>query len=135
MKPRPLIKWKSFWLGILVLGFLGWGWNRSVSDGEKVYWSSSGGTVREVSHRAGVFTYRSWNSPPPDYGGGVVHHWTSSQGYWVGAGSPCKFYPGTSLLPDFFVCHWFLILLFLVPWVSFLAWRVRKQRRLTKADA
>ena len=26
MTPRPLIKWKSFWLGILVLGFLGWAW-------------------------------------------------------------------------------------------------------------
>jgi hypothetical protein len=28
MTPRPLHKWKSFWLGILVLGFLGWAWMR-----------------------------------------------------------------------------------------------------------
>jgi hypothetical protein len=33
------------------------------------------------------------------------------------------------------LAHWFLILLFLVPWVGLLAWRVRKLRRLTKADA
>jgi hypothetical protein len=26
MKPRPFYRWKSFWLGILVLGFLGWAW-------------------------------------------------------------------------------------------------------------
>ena len=29
------------------------------------------------------------------------------------------------------VAHWFLILLFLVPWLAFLFWRVRKQRKLT----
>jgi hypothetical protein len=34
-----------------------------------------------------------------------------------------------------FVPYWFPILLFLVQWVGFLAWRARKLRRLTKADA
>jgi hypothetical protein len=29
MAPRRLIRWKSFWLGILVLGFLAFGWVRS----------------------------------------------------------------------------------------------------------
>jgi hypothetical protein len=28
------------------------------------------------------------------------------------------------------VAHWFLILLFLVPWLGFLFWRVRKQKKL-----
>lgn len=27
------------------------------------------------------------------------------------------------------VAHWFLILLFLIPWIGFLAWRIRKQRK------
>jgi hypothetical protein len=30
MKPRPFYRWKSFWLGILVLLFLGWAWRDSM---------------------------------------------------------------------------------------------------------
>jgi hypothetical protein len=26
MPPRPLYRWKSFWLGVFVLGFLAWAW-------------------------------------------------------------------------------------------------------------
>ena len=26
MTPRPFYRWKSFWFGILVLGFIGWAW-------------------------------------------------------------------------------------------------------------
>lgn len=29
MTPRPIYRWKSFWLGVCVLGFLGWAWERS----------------------------------------------------------------------------------------------------------
>ena len=32
------------------------------------------------------------------------------------------------------VAHWFLILLFLVPWVGFLVWRWRRIRRPSSAD-
>lgn len=30
MTRRPLHKWKSFWLGVLVLIFLAWAWGRSI---------------------------------------------------------------------------------------------------------
>ena len=26
MSPRPIYRWKSFWLGVWVLGFVGWAW-------------------------------------------------------------------------------------------------------------
>jgi hypothetical protein len=39
MKPRPFYRWKSFWLGVLTLGFLCWAWVRAMShcDTMKVY--------------------------------------------------------------------------------------------------
>jgi len=38
MSPRPLHRWKSFWLGLLVLIFLGWAWLRSMSYHEGIRW-------------------------------------------------------------------------------------------------
>jgi hypothetical protein len=34
MHPRPIYRWTSFWLGVLILLLLGWAWARSMA------WSS-----------------------------------------------------------------------------------------------
>jgi len=44
MTPRPLHRWKSFWLGILVLGFLGWAWVRSIVYDDRIVWMEAGST-------------------------------------------------------------------------------------------
>ncbi|MEK7951680.1 hypothetical protein [Luteolibacter soli] len=36
MRPRPIYRWRSFWLGVLVLCFLGWAWARSMTRDEGV---------------------------------------------------------------------------------------------------
>ena len=42
MTPRRLIRWRSFWLGILVLGFLGGMWVRSMTNLESLSWTGEG---------------------------------------------------------------------------------------------
>ena len=131
MTPRPLIRWKSFWLGILVLVFLGWAWVASLSRGSEVRFYSGGEyvTLRTIDGRAlfawdldhvgengfktahfGVVTNRIQLPPPVSL--------RERRGGWALA-----------------VAYWFLILLFLVPWVSFLVWRVRRQRKQTETNA
>ena len=120
MAPRPLIKWKSFWLGILVLGFLGWAWVRSMARYDGLFWYSVGGTITGASNSGGLL-HLVIETPgarlPANPGINVVSRTLAARDWWPRA------FQNTS------VAHWFLMLLFLVPWISFLAWRVRKQRK------
>ena len=38
MSRRPIYRWKSFWLGVVVLCFLGWAWARSMTWRDEVIW-------------------------------------------------------------------------------------------------
>lgn len=128
MTPRPFYRWRSFWLGVLVIVFLGWAWMRSISRTEGWEYST---TVT----RSGVLAQRS---------GTVVLAWNDPSA----VGDPVQFFshemaPEDSPLPPAFeldrwdmepgrgetilctIAHWFLILLFLVPWCGWLAWRLR----------
>ena len=51
--PRPLYKWKSFWLGILVLGFLGWAWWDSFPH-RFIAWIPRNGQQVEFEREAGA---------------------------------------------------------------------------------
>ena len=126
MKPRPLIKWKSFWLGILVLGFLGWAWTGSTSHFQEamVKWGPASGLC--VGHGGGSVEIL-WNTnyfPPVSGSLGAfssygAYRWIGRLSFEVDAGMEMP--------------YWLLILLFLVPWVGFLAWRWRKVRRTANA--
>ncbi|RYD39391.1 MAG: hypothetical protein EOP83_36850, partial [Verrucomicrobiaceae bacterium] len=37
MTPRRIIRWKSFWLGVVVLVFLGWGWVSTRTEQAMLY--------------------------------------------------------------------------------------------------
>ena len=50
MKRRPIYRWKSFWLGVLVLGFLLWVWAHSMGR-------ASGFGMREGRECADVFVF------------------------------------------------------------------------------
>jgi hypothetical protein len=41
---RPLYRWKSAWLGVLVLAFIGWAWVRSMAHLDILVWNSSAKT-------------------------------------------------------------------------------------------
>jgi hypothetical protein len=78
MHPRPLYRWKSFWVGMLFLGFLGWAWASTLTDGfmyvpvkrSSKAFGSYGGIVRvdrsktPLPFPAGKFPYQ----PPEDPG-------------------------------------------------------------------
>jgi len=138
MTPRPVIRWKSFWLGILVLGFLGWTWARSgvISEGVVV-------TIRDARtmfwayERGGELCFHFIDDGPYDS--------TRFDAFYENASGFGKLPPpftysdievdlSTSATRIFSVAHWFLMLLFFLPWAGFLAWRLRKQRKLTDAN-
>ena len=136
MTPRPLYKWKSFWLGILVLGFLGWawrdsghhrsyaGWSRGPQDHEVFMAESRIGWVgtRYVNGRTGdsISYYREEMKFGFEFPEALS--WRIDFHAFIGGVREVK------------VAHWFLLLLFLVPWSAFLAWRWRRQRILTKTN-
>ena len=136
MSPRPLHRWRSFWLGLLVLIFLGWSWWTSMTRIAGFTWAASNG-VRQLQ----ISNYDA-----------MVHCWIGDNGFHRTAGFHWdqRMYDaeekddGTWLQPGVVLtkehgsglqfAHWFLILLFLVPWASFLFWRVRRVRRIAVAS-
>jgi hypothetical protein len=134
MRPRPPYEWKSFWFGILVLGSLAFGWVRSIhqislvtwagidgirqvqvsqSDGALNWWSGDNGRMREAG-----FHYESRHFALDEREDSFASAFT-----WEKDGNG----RGISM------AHWFLMLLFVIPWSAFLAWRWRRQRILTIA--
>lgn len=137
MSPRPLHRWKSFWFGMLVLAVLGCAWVRSMrqADGwtlvfqrwQVEFEQGDGRSSIQLSYQPMlVADYTLWHrkayDPSEPYAGSWFAdaywwrtHWGSDPGEWRGT---------------FSQAHWLLILLFLIPWLAFLFWRIRKQRRL-----
>ena len=150
MKPRPMYRWKSFWLGVLVLAFSGWAWWSSHE-----YESYAAGGQFAVVHQAGhVGVLRTGYTPARAMGHVLMNQRAEIEVF------PLPFLirgRGLSDLPPFdrsgtfkqavegeyltypvncwalFFPHWVLAMVFGVAWVSFLGWRWRKQRRLTKS--
>jgi hypothetical protein len=125
MIPRPIHKWKSFWLGILVLGFLGWAWARSMHEGVTlVLWEDSLLSFRSIFGRLDI----SYISPSvPQYPVGLdCEEVAPDPGDYLPV---AVYFLKNGFTTTVEIACWFLILLFLVPWVGFLAWRVRKQRK------
>jgi hypothetical protein len=129
MRPRSVIRWKSFWFGILVLGFLGWAWWRS-NEKRDIASFEIGADKWNVVSTIGFISTQRFESAARSNG---VHFWTESTEGWV-IEVPAAFEHFVTehrhgRLTLWNVAYWFLMLLFLVPWLGFLAWRVRKQRK------
>ncbi len=132
MSSHSLHRWKSFWLGLLVLFFLGWAWVRSIHR------------IDDISYKASTSS-RSWGACTGF--GAVLLGWSddpfapdglSFSSYRAGPDWVTTWFPEAILLEggtdeswqNFRIAHWFLILLFLVPWAGFLLWRVRRVKRI-----
>ena len=130
MTSRAIYRWKSFWLGVLVLVFLGWAWMRSRSQWESAMWVSASA---------------------PEYvavlqGGGQLGFGTAvNRGYptelridkiaidWPLVWFPPWYADGCEItVGEHMVAHWFVMLVFLVIWASWLGWRWRRIRRLER---
>ena len=132
MSPRPLHRWKSFWLGLLVLAFLGWAWVRSTHHMDYVSYKTSTSSITWAAGTGFGAVRLGWSDDPfaPD---GLSFSSYRSNPAW---GS--TWFPEAILLDggadeswqNFSIAYWFLILLFPVPWAGFLLWRIRRMRRV-----
>lgn len=134
MPPRPIHRWKSFWLGVLFLLFLSWSWVHSMQQWSGFNYKASGSSTLWAGGNASASLYiGSLRTPIPF----VELHFESepagispSDRVWFPAAASFK---GSD--PDDWrwlnIAHWFLILVFLLPWIAFLLWRHRRMKRLT----
>ena len=133
MTRRPMYRWKSFWLGVCVLGSLGWAWVRSYSYWEMVMWvSSATGERHSVQQTCGQLGY--WKEPDMGIPAGFSFDRTPVEweapwfGHWYGSASGEP--DGTH-----FLAHWVVVLVFLIAWGSFLAWRWWRMKRASLTEA
>ncbi|MEK7951600.1 hypothetical protein [Luteolibacter soli] len=121
---RPMYRWKSFWLGILVLGFLGWANWQSHVTGVVMGWDGSptlafaraSGDTYVIAK--GGFPWRGrWGQNTLDNAtiGELVRNWRDI--YWVGSVTDITVASGA-----------------LAGWAAFLAWRLRRERSLTEVE-
>lgn len=130
MKPRPLCRQKSFWFGVLVIAFLGWAWADSLSTAREAYFYRQGffcwhGDSRAVFH---ISAAPGWM--PSDESGIGFHSYIlkSSRRLSLPAVSITEWVEARTTVE---VPHWFVILLFLLPWSGWLGWRWRRMKRLS----
>lgn len=123
---RRIYRWKSFWLGILTLCFVGWAWVRSMTwndaacewfDGQ--YYTigqGSGAFYLVIQPRESVLSH----TPNPTRGVGTP--WRREKGQpWLRPAFETKSSP---TLQRYWVAHWVILLLLLCPWAAFLSWRL-----------
>ena len=131
MTPRPVIRWKSFWFGILVLGFLGWAWARSMNRLDIVRFDLGvdGWEVVSTTGKTSVVRYAEVIT-----GGGIRDIRFSTE---AGGGSNRELKPAferfefdeRETMVAWMFAYWFLILLFLVPWSAWLFWHWKRERK------
>jgi len=139
MKPRPFYRWKSFWLGVFVLVFLGWSWARSMKHLEGVYWARPQFGLG-LSHGVCAVTVSFADGDPSRWA--RLAPKTGVQSRRILPDMPIKWddyraVRGFSAAVNGVqssgvkLAHWFLILLFFVPWSAwlFFHWK-REQKKL-----
>jgi hypothetical protein len=117
-----------FWFGLFLLMFLGWSWIRSAHFVDLVEYESGPSQPRvAIGHGGGsagfVWDVHAGNNglrvrslPAPD-------RWFHLPPAAIEGSSSGNLY--------FTIAHWFLILLFLVPWTLCLLWRGRRMKSRT----
>jgi hypothetical protein len=134
MNPRPFYRWKSFWLGVLVLMFCIWAWVRSYGFNEAVGHSPTPYEGRLLGQVAGTVFYYYTKAPwAHSTGFGMTSEpaepWLVNDNGWFPAPWVHRWHDGHMESNGFHIAHWLLILLFFIPWMGLLIWRIRKQRK------
>ncbi|MCW1887872.1 hypothetical protein OKA04_24250 [Luteolibacter flavescens] len=131
-RPRPLYRWKSFWLGVLVTGFLAWlGWRSMHYD--EGFFVRVPGIAWEAGHGPALPGLVRMEIEPYSTGSSTFIAYSEGQDpayHWFPPAFETHTYPPSPHSRFFRFAYWFLILLFLVPWSALLAWRWRRMRKL-----
>jgi hypothetical protein len=135
LRPR-LYRWKTFWLGIFVLLFLAGAWLRSIHYTEKVVFGNPHSTgFAQVGQNAGVFYVSVFLRPDANAltcfhavigpCGDLFAVWRDPHGRPYYDLAPPILFDRQSDWWSFGISHWFLILLFLPHWITFLRQRLQ----------
>ena len=128
MTLRPLYRWKSFWFGILILLFLAWGWIRSMGSGDYI---AIDGKLEELARldQSGGYIAVVWESDTP------IFSLPEMPVAWMFGRDHARWFPKAFKHDSpvdgwrsVAIAHWCLILLFLLTWGAWLAWRWRRLR-------
>ena len=134
MISRPIYRWKSFWLGLLMICIFGSMWSWSLSH-YRATWFHQGATRWQINFTVGKVTIEKMKWVPgsvPSKVFGSVSTRVPAAG-WLPLPPAFERDPwkrsGDIGYPTWAVAHWFIALLFLVPWSACIAWRWRRMRR------
>lgn len=127
MSLRPFHRWKSFWFGVLVIAFLGWAWISSMGEERSLTWITKN-WIATFTQNPGKVEFQRFNVP-----GAFASDLSSSyrappQGPWLADWA--DWWGSLDVYLVISIAHWFLILLFLIPWTAYLLWRSRRMKRL-----
>ena len=129
MSPRPIHRWKSLWLGILVLLYLGWAWRASTDTftitsvnvpGRWLAVSQLDGEVGIFRGQSSDYTWHADIDRRPALGSVSI-----DQAYWANSN---PYYSGL------IITHGSLILLFLALGTALLALRWLRLKRLSSGS-
>ena len=132
MKSRPFYRWKSLWLGVVVLLFLGWAWQQSRQRNQMVSVATPVGAfgISQVEGQASFFAAnlkQNWGVSKVSVPRRMAAVWFPTMVKMglsdvSGAGYHRR---------DFHLrfAHWFLILVFVTVWSAWLAWKWKRERR------
>ena len=132
MLPRPLHRWTSFWLGVFVVVFLGWAWARSLDQWDILDWAVSKEefySLVNLEQKLRIVCNRTETS-------GATFRFQSIEATEEAVPVPPWIETTSSVFGwQIDVAHWFLILLFLLPWTTWLVGRSRRMKRLAPGSA
>jgi hypothetical protein len=121
MSPPPVYRWKSFWLGLLILGFVGWAWMQSMDHLQVL--GVRGPSAWVYLAQSNGNTCIAPNAHPPVLG------------TWMAINE--RIYPSDTQVWWNQLCveglvlpYWLLMILPLVPWLGFLALRWQRLRKI-----
>lgn len=127
MKQRPFYRWKSFWVGLLVLALAGWTWWRSMS------------CIDSIGYTTGTYTWELSNSD--GHVGALWGDYTFTDGpYEFVFGRRKRFSEpvlakavtfersAKDVMGMCLVAWWVVMLVLGVVWVWMLVWRWRRGR-------
>jgi len=129
---RPLYRWKSFWLGLFVLVFFGWAWERSQRLADQASLSFPSTQVAFAVEQCGgivTFQWLQWNAYLPA-GLFKVQGTVTMPASWT--------FPNALDFPGLYgarfsvmASHWFLMVLFSLVWGGLLMWRMSGLKKFT----
>ena len=129
MTPRPIHKWKTFWLGLIILAFLTWAWARGRDHQDYAAILLPTGTWCGINSSNGkatliITTYKGFlRAGYISYGSGD----SDLHARWFPV--PIRYIRDDSTFATqtyYGIAHWLLTFLFFLGWASFLLFRSRR---------